>query len=78
MQCLRIQRLGRMHAEQRAENRAQILLGVGRPHRLGEPSQGHIEKFLHDLIADDALLRRQGLSDEFRGFPGLRSGASNE
>jgi hypothetical protein len=46
-----------------------------RLHRLGEASQCHIEEFLHHLIADDALLRRQGLADEFRGFPGLRGGA---
>jgi hypothetical protein len=64
-----------MHGEQRAEDRAQILLSVRRLHRLGEPSQGHIEEFLHDLIADDALLRGQGLADELRGFLGFRGGA---
>jgi hypothetical protein len=64
-----------MYGEQRAEDRAQILLGVSRLHRLGEPPQGYIEEFLHDLIADDALLRRQGLADEFGGFPGFRGSA---
>ena len=75
MQCLRIQRLGRMHAEKRAEDRAQILLGVRGLHRLGEPSQGHIEKFLHNLVADDALLRCQGLADELRSSLSFRGGA---
>ena len=64
-----------MYAEQWAENRAQILLSVRRFHRPGEPSQGHIEEFLYDLIANDALLRGQGLADELRGFPGFHRGA---
>jgi len=51
-----------MHPEQGAENRGQILLGIAHPHGLSESSEGYIEKLLHDLIADDALLRRQGVA----------------
>ena len=75
MQCFRIQYLGRMYAEQRVKDRAQILLGLCRLHWLGKPSQGHIEEFLHDLVADNALLRCQCLADELRGFLGSHRGA---
>jgi len=49
--------------QQRAENRDQILCGVGHAHRLCQPPQRGIEKFLHDLVADDS-------------FPGIDCSAS--
>ena len=61
-----------MHGEERAKDGDQVLCGVGRLHGLGEPLQCNVEKFLHNLIADDSFLRRQCLADELRGSPGLR------
>ena len=75
MQCLDIQRMGRMQAEQRTEDRAQVLFGVRCLHRMGESPERDVEEFLYDLIANDALLRGQGLADELRGFPGFHRGA---
>src|SRR5208282_1836215 len=71
-QCLRVESLRRMHSEQRAKDGDEVLSGVGRLHGLGEFFQCNVEEFLHDLKADDSLLRRQRLADELRGSAGFR------
>ena len=61
-----------------AENRAKILLGIVRLHWLEELSQGHIEELLDHLIADNSLLRLQGVADQLRGLLCLHDCASIE
>jgi hypothetical protein len=67
-----------MYAEQGAENRAQILLRIGRRHWLRELSQSHIKEFLDDLVADNAFLGRKGFADQLRRLSCLRGGVSIE
>jgi hypothetical protein len=64
-----------MHGKQRTKDGYQVLPGVRGLHGLGKLSQCNIEELLHNLIADDSLLRCQGLTDELRGSLGLRWGA---
>src|SRR5579863_6857905 len=78
MQGLRVERLRRMYAEQGAENRAEILPGIGRRHWLGELLQSQIKEFLDDLIANDAFLGRKGFADQLRRLSCLRGGGSIE
>jgi hypothetical protein len=58
-QRLSIESLRGMHGEQRAKDGVQILRGISRLHRLRKLSERDVEELLHDLIADDPLLRCQ-------------------
>ena len=78
LQCLCIECLGRVHAQQGAENRSKVLQCIGRSHRVSEPIQSHVEKLLDHLITDDALLGRQSLANQLGGFPGFRGGSTVE
>jgi hypothetical protein len=62
-----------MYGEERAKDGDQVLFRICRLHGLGELFQCNVEELLHNLIADDAFLRRQRLADEVRGSAGFRS-----
>ena len=53
-----------MNCQKRPKNSDQVLLSLGHIHRLRETAKGNVEELLHHLIADNALARIRGLSDE--------------
>lgn len=74
-QSFGIESRGRMDPQQGAKNRTKILLRIRRPHRLGEPPEGHLEEFLDDLKADDSFLRCERFADQFCGLLGFGGSA---
>jgi len=64
-----------MHCKERTKCGCQILIGFCSGHRAFEAAQRDVEKFLNDLITDDARFRFDGALHEVGcggGFSGRR------
>src|SRR5271170_4647457 len=71
MQCLSKEGRGRMHAKQGTKHRGEVLLCIRSSHWLHKSSQSDIEKFLNNLITDEALLHCESLAHKLRSFLGF-------
>ena len=77
-ECLHEQTWRRLYGQERFENCGKVFFRGDNCEGFVESGKRYIEEFLHDLIADDALLGRQGLADQLGGRRCFRGGASIE
>src|SRR5580658_3914793 len=78
MQCLSKESRRRMHAKQGTKDRGEVLLCIRSSHWLHKSLQSDIEKFLNNLVADDALLCRESLAHKLRSLLGFCGRAAIE